>query len=280
LIPGPPQHTCACGLHLVGPPRAARQFASLVAWAGHAATTSKRAGAGDRALRRLCLRLDPTDSGVITWEAFRRAGASWALTPSAHRRIGAWLHEVRVYIVFVLWLGAGVTWGVMKQGWDPITAGHFAVSALATGGLTAPPVDAAGAMPSADAIFVGTYCLFGIPLFTLMLAKLARVLVERHVIAAERRAIATRMRPDEFDLAKSLVTRDDGYVHLSDYLVLHLLRQGKISHDTVGLLRAQFDLLDVGGGGVLTLQQACADPALPGHGATFGSSGRCSWPDV
>ena len=34
----------------------------------------------------------------------------------------------------------GVAWGMLRQRWDVITATHFAVSALATGGLTAPPV--------------------------------------------------------------------------------------------------------------------------------------------
>ena len=50
------------------------------------------------------------------------------------------------------------SWGVFKQKWDVITSTHFAVSALATGGLTAPQVNADG-IPSDDSIFVGVYCL-------------------------------------------------------------------------------------------------------------------------
>lgn len=50
----------------------------------------------------------------------------------------------RIYFVFIAWIMLGVTWGVLDMGWDAITATHFAVSALATGGLTAPPVDENG----------------------------------------------------------------------------------------------------------------------------------------
>lgn len=39
----------------------------------------------------------------------------------------------RIFTVFVLWLGTGICWGHFRQGWDWITATHFAVSALATG---------------------------------------------------------------------------------------------------------------------------------------------------
>jgi hypothetical protein len=127
----------------------------------------------------------------------------------------------------------GVAWGVAKQRWDVITATHFAVSALATGapsprraatprppqsappthaaplrwagGLTAPSVDAvSGVMPRDDALFTGFYCLLGIPLFALTLGHFALVLVESHVVAAERRAIAAPLRPEEFALARSL----------------------------------------------------------------------------
>lgn len=122
-------------------------------------------------------------------------------------------------------MACGVCWGRYKQQWDWVTATHFAVSALATGGLTAPPVNAEGILPADDAIFVGVFCLFGIPLFALALSKVARVLVERHVVAAEREAIATPLQRAEFDLAKNLCCQKNDGVHLSDFVVLQLLRQ-------------------------------------------------------
>ena len=227
---------------------------------------------------RIVRRFDPSNTGYVSWSAFQFAGASWAVRRHRGliRRFGAWALENRVYIVFVLWLAMGVVWGVKAQGWDVITAGHFAVSALATGGLTAPPVDAQGIMPRDDALFVGTYCLFGIPLFALMLSKAARFFVESHVLEAEARSVATPMRRSEFELAKSLCTPDDNRVHLSDFLVLHLLRQGKMSIESIRLLRTQFELLDRDAMGALTLDQACSEPGGP----VPMSSGRCTWPDV
>merc|ERR1712146_507989 len=124
-------------------------------------------------------------------------------------------HENRIFICFGFWLVMGVTWGCLKQHWDPI-------SAMATGGLTAPPVAADGILPGDDAIFVGCYCLVGIPLFALALSKGARLVVQSHHQAAERRAIATPMRQAEFELAKSLFT-DDDHVNLGEFMVLHLM---------------------------------------------------------
>lgn len=94
-------------------------------------------------------------------------------TTGLHARLsslhGALLHEwhvacqlarrKRIYIVFGLWMAMGISWGVFKQKWDVITSTHFAVSALATGGLTAPQVNADGILPADDSIFVGVYCL-------------------------------------------------------------------------------------------------------------------------
>lgn len=44
--------------------------------------------------------------------------------------------KYRVYFILFAWILVGMIWGVKRQGWDVITSAHFAVSALATGGLT------------------------------------------------------------------------------------------------------------------------------------------------
>ena len=51
-------------------------------------------------------------------------------------------------------------------------------------------------------------------------------------------------------------------VHLSDFIVLHMLRQGKMTTDTVKLLRSQFQLLDRDASGVLSREEACAEPSV------------------
>ena len=149
----------------------------------------------------------------------------------------------------------GVAWGNIDQQWDIITATHFAISALSTGGLTAPPVDSNGVLPANAAIFCGVYCLFGIPLMALTFAHFARLLVEGHVLSEVKSQILKPLDLTEFELAKHLCTKDS-FIHLSDFIVLQLLRQGKISLQMLNLIKAQFERLDKDHSGVLTLSQA------------------------
>ena len=167
----------------------------------------------------------------------------------------AWQLENRIYFVFVLWLSIGILWGMLNQHWDPITATHFAVSALATGGLTAPDVNRDGILPAEPAIFCGVYCLLGIPLFALTLGHFARFLVAGHVAALEASALTRPLSRAEFDLAKHLTSKDS-VVHLSDFVVLQLLRQGKLSLESIEVLKHNFELLDSDRSGTLTLEQA------------------------
>ena len=169
----------------------------------------------------------------------------------------AWQLENRIYLVFVLWISMGISWGMIDQGWDFITATHFAVSALATGGLTAPEVNAEGILPARPAIFCGVYCLLGIPLFALTLGHFAYVLVAEQVAALEREALTRPMTKQEYELASHLTTKDD-VVHLSDFIVLQLLRQGKLTVEAVQVLKENFEMLDSKGGGTLSLAQATA----------------------
>lgn len=169
----------------------------------------------------------------------------------------AWQLENRIYLCWLFWVMIGVLWGIFDQKWDPITATHFSISALATGGLTAPQVDSNGILPAEPSIFCGIFCLIGIPLFAVTLAHFAMALVESHVSSIEASALSRPMSRDEFEVAKHLTT-NDAVVHLSDYIVMQLLRQGKISKDTVQLLRHNFDGLDTDSTGVLTLEQAMA----------------------
>lgn len=168
----------------------------------------------------------------------------------------AWQLENRIYTVFLLWISVGIGWGMIDQKWDPITATHFAVSALATGGLTAPDVNADGILPPDPAIFCGVFCLLGIPLFALTLGHFARVLVSEHVAALEREALTRPITQAEYDLAAKLTTPKDNVVHLSDFIVLQLLRQGKLTVEAMEVLKHNFDLLDSNHSGRLNLEEA------------------------
>ena len=192
--------------------------------------------------------------------------------------------ENRIYFVFLAWVFLGITWGMTNQGWDPITATHFAISALATGGLTAPPVNSNGILPAHPAIFCGCYCLFGIPLMAITFGHFARVLVSDHVAAMEEWALTrpitatdyesakqylmkTRTEKADSHTSKSIIQRRRQHetssspatwrgLRLSDFIVLQILRQGRISAETINILTKEFDLLDTDKTGWLTLEQA------------------------
>lgn len=126
----------------------------------------------------------------------------------------------RIYLIFVLWVVMGVTWGIIDQKWDPITSTHFAISALATGGLTAPPVDSdSGILPTGPALFCGFYCLFGIPLMALTMATIARVLVEGYIVDEELATITRPLTQTECQFASKSLCSTDSAIHLSDYIV-------------------------------------------------------------
>lgn len=229
----------------------------------------------DDDIKRLWTRFDRLKDGVIRFEEFvgtyrgierlvRSLQQKQKHSMNPLRRLVTQLHiwlqhawhlEHRIYFVFVLWLSIGILWGMLDQHWDPITATHFAVSALATGGLTAPDVNPDGILPAEPAIFCGVFCLLGIPLFALTLGHFARVLVSGHVAAMEASALTRPLSQAEFDLAKHLTTKDS-VVHLSDFVVLQLLRQGKLSLEAIEVMKHNFELLDSDRSGTLTLEQA------------------------
>eukprot|EP00529_Nitzschia_sp_RCC80_P023111 CAMPEP_0113492388 /NCGR_PEP_ID=MMETSP0014_2-20120614/28048_1 /TAXON_ID=2857 /ORGANISM="Nitzschia sp." /LENGTH=462 /DNA_ID=CAMNT_0000386213 /DNA_START=47 /DNA_END=1435 /DNA_ORIENTATION=+ /assembly_acc=CAM_ASM_000159 len=171
-----------------------------------------------------------------------------------------WQSEDRIYFVFILWVVLGVTWGVIDQSWDVITATHFAVSALATGGLTAPPVNDEGILPAEPAIFCGVYCLIGIPLMACALGHFATTLVSKHVRRMDESALTQPITASDFDVALHLTRTKanskkatDG-LRFGDYVLLQLLRQGRLSYHNLETMRTEFETLDNNKNGVLHVE--------------------------
>ena len=144
-------------------------------------------------LKKACSEYDLNGNGFIQYEDFDRICDGIAnIVPSSRfinsqwmpLRIAARVYDAvtslftdknrRINILFIFWIAIGVLWGI-RYGWDPITSLHFAVSALATGGLTAPTnnVDT-GYMDTEPALFCAIYSILGIPLFSFTLTQFAR----------------------------------------------------------------------------------------------------------
>lgn len=229
----------------------------------------------DECFSKLCRRFDPLNSGFIktkhfverchTVESLLCADGPLYSENIAVRIVSqAWefLQSYRVYFILLTWILTGMLWGVKRQGWDIITSAHFAVSALSTGGLTGPSVNSKGILPTEPAIFCGLYCLFGIPLFALTLGHFARLLVESYVSAVEEKimseSISEPIDITEFEYAKNLCSTD-AYIHLSDFVVLQLLRQGRVDIRMINMIKNQFNKLDKDGDGVLNFDEATKD---------------------
>ena len=190
----------------------------------------------------------------------------------------------RIYVVFFAWVLLGIFWGILDQGWDPITATHFAISALATGGLTAPPVNNEGILPTWPSIFCGCFCLVGIPLMGITFGHFTRILVSDHVSAMEKWALTRPLTATDYDIAKQYIMkiresklksrswrsnvkqmREEETLlspsitwrglRLSDFIVLQFLRQGRISLEAIKILIKEFDLLDADNTGLLSLEE-------------------------
>lgn len=226
-------------------------------------------------LKKACSEYDLDHNGFIQYEDFDRIFEGIAnIVPSSRYINSQWLplrvaarafdsltslftdKNRRINILFIFWIGVGVAWG-MRYGWDPITATHFAVSALATGGLTAPKNNpTSGYMDTEPALFCAIYSMLGIPLFSFTLTQFARVLIEKYYVEDEYDRITQPLSPSEFEFAsKSLCSTDDS-IHLSDFIILQLFRQGKLSVDELEYMRIQFKAFDKTKDGRLSRSEA------------------------
>lgn len=163
-----------------------------------------------------------------------------------------------MYVVFLSWMTMGICWGMLNQGWDVVTSTHFAVSALATGGLTAPPVNEDGVLPTGVAIFVGIFSLLGVPLFYLAMGHSAKLLIQGHLGKVEERIIQSPLKPYEYFIGSHLTSPSNDVIYLSDFIVLQFLRRGLTDINTIQMMRKQFEALDRNRDGVLDFEEATA----------------------
>ena len=229
----------------------------------------------DSELKRACSEYDLDHNGFIQREDFDRIfegianivpssryiNSQWPLLRVTARAFDAFMSlftdkNRRINILFIFWIAVGVLWG-MRYGWDPITALHFSVSALATGGLTAPSNNVeTGFMDTEPALFCAIYSILGIPLFSFTLTQFARVLIEKYYAEDEYARITQPLSPSEFEFASRRLCSTDDSIHLSDFIILQLFRQGKLSVEELDYMKIQFKAFDKGRDGMLSKSEA------------------------
>ena len=184
-----------------------------------------------------------------------RSAASRLLRSASH----AALFEYRTLLVWALWVALGAGWGVCHQGWDGVTAVYSSLSALTTSGLQPPALNEAGRVPASSSLFLAAYCLFGIPIMGLALARFAGLFVARLLSERERKALTRPLTESEFAFAETLFNEEaPGKVEFGEFLALELMRLGRIDMGTLQLLRREFGRLDSDRSGWLSKEEVTA----------------------
>jgi Ca2+-binding EF-hand superfamily protein len=213
------------------------------------------------------------DSNTPVDQALKKALEARQRTPLARILRSVWVRcdKNRILVLWLLWLAAGTVWASYVEDMGVVNALYFAIGALATGGLMAPTLGVTGTIPDSKALFVGLYCLTGIPIFAMALGRFANVLIGRHLAAREQASLSKPISEDEFEFASQLIT-NDGSIDLAEFIVLELYRTGKLDEASIGAIKAEFQRLDTDSDGTIRQSEILGSvTSSDGSGAVTGS---------
>ena len=147
-----------------------------------------------------------------------------------------------------VWVGVGVVFGMVDQGWGFVRSLYFSVAAMSTAGLQAPNIrgDGSGLGDDFSAYFVALFCLLGVPLFGVAMGLIANIFVDSLVQA--RVSLQQDLSDEEFNRVAGL-SIDDGTVQFGEFFILELLRRGKVDMDGVHAIKRAYDQIDANGDG-------------------------------
>ena len=107
-------------------------------------------------------------------------------------------------LLFLVWVGIGAVVSVRTQNdWDLVFGFEFAIAAMSTGGLQGFGTSTSSCsshpqIPDGEAIFVGLYCLSGIPIFGLLMGKMAGFLTDGCAEARQQAKQSKKMDRGDF----------------------------------------------------------------------------------
>lgn len=164
------------------------------------------------------------------------------------------LHEEGLLstIVFILWLLLGILFGMFHEKWDFMTSLYFSVSALSTAGLQAISQDD-DLKENFPWLFVSFYCLFGVPLFGLVIGQSANIFIDQYIEADAHRRLKEPITRDEFDRVKTLFSPDNSEsVSQCEFFILEMIRLGNLDEQQIERIRSEFQGRDSTGNGQIS----------------------------
>jgi hypothetical protein len=145
------------------------------------------------------------------------------------------------------WVVLGVLYGVYIEGWDVNHSIYFAMNAVSMAALADPPCED-GDSSHCDVGFyrglaMSLYLIIGVPLFTLMLAQLAGLFINRAVRENEYKIIHQPLTQEEYNYAANLYDNDE-VLSLGEFTVLELLRLQRVSMEDLEHIKNLFCAID------------------------------------
>lgn len=156
------------------------------------------------------------------------------------------------WIALVIFLTSGVLYGTNVEGWSFIQALLYAISAMSTGGLEAPTATTDGMW------FTGFFCLFGCPLYGVLLAQLASRITEMRAKMRKLRIMQDGFQSDDAEYLKQVTTLCSGKsakIRSADFVELYLVKLEMVDVDDIQSLRQKFEEIDVNGNGYLSKEE-------------------------
>ena len=177
--------------------------------------------------------------------------------------VASWRHyanEARTAAAFLLWVAAGVAFGVHQEKWSVGKSVYFSVTSLSTGGLLAARID-----PHSDTFtnyFMAFWIMTGVPVFALGVGQLAGLLVESYMRQKLKEKVLAQICEEDFQYAACLNSAasrlseaGESGVDFGEFLQFTLIRAGVLDPSMLHRIRDRFQYLDEDGSGTISMDE-------------------------
>jgi hypothetical protein len=138
--------------------------------------------------------------------------------------------QMSMVVGFIIMIG--VIWGTQRAGMDITEALLFAVTSLSTGGLTQPDAEI-----DDISLFIGFFCLLGIPMYAGLLGAVAGYMTTRRNRTLLRDRLHSSISNTDIMCMSALHGHHDDHFDYADYLSLQLIKLGAVSPATIGKIQ-------------------------------------------